>query len=128
MPSLVCLELSRVFLFCAKGAQPRLFPTFSRKQLYRSVTHKTNERINKVRACDEKLFFSLNIGNGLFAAANEYQGTLAISKRRLSAKEPCFAFFFTGEKEGRTPQSAKHSLQICPPRSRGYQAVNLFPY
>lgn len=25
----------------------------------------TNERINKVRACDEKLFFSLNIGNGL---------------------------------------------------------------
>ncbi len=27
----------------------------------------TNERINKVRACDEKLFFSLNIGNGLIS-------------------------------------------------------------
>ena len=45
----------------------------------------TNERINKVRACDEKLFFSLNIGNGIYAVANEYQSTLAISKRRLSA-------------------------------------------
>ena len=46
----------------------------------------TNERINKVRACDEKLFFSLNIGNGIYAVANELIRTPAREQAQPSAR------------------------------------------
>ena len=60
-----------------------------------------NEHINKVGACDEKLFFIRNIGNGLLCRC-EWQET---HRERVSERSPLqeahFAFFFAKQKEGR---------------------------
>ena len=45
-----------------------------------------NEHINKVGACDEKLFFIRNIGNGLFAVANGIIRTPAREQAQPSAR------------------------------------------
>ena len=86
-----------------RDTEPNLFYPRSLFLLFIS-----NEHIEKVNACDEKLFFSLNIGNGLFAVANGIIRTLAISKRRLSAGA-VFCFLFHGRKRksagGRSPRA-----------------------
>ncbi|MBQ8727984.1 MAG: hypothetical protein IJY83_05795 [Oscillospiraceae bacterium] len=46
----------------------------------------TNEHINKVGACNEKLFFIRNIGNGLFAVANGIIRTPAREQAQPSAR------------------------------------------
>ncbi|MGN0690069.1 MAG: hypothetical protein ACI4KH_06600, partial [Oscillospiraceae bacterium] len=39
----------------------------------------------------------------------EFNDFLRFSKKSGSTQLPCFAYFFTGEKVGRSPQRAKHS-------------------
>ena len=54
-----------------------------------------NEHINKVGACDEKLFFIRNIGNGLFAVANGIIRTPAREQAKAPRQVACLCLLST---------------------------------
>ncbi|MBR6695987.1 MAG: hypothetical protein IKL70_06200, partial [Oscillospiraceae bacterium] len=60
-----------------------------------------NEHINKVGACDEKLFFICNIGNGLLCRCEWKKNYRERVSERSPLQEAHFAFFFAKQKEGR---------------------------